>query len=150
MKNLFEVARVEEVKGRMAQLRPDSQRLWGKMNPAQAMAHCSAAIGMAVGETRPPRILIGRLLGPLAKKSVIVNGTPMRRNSMTEKSVLVTDERDLEVERQRLRESIDRFAAGGPGICTKHPHFFFGPLTPVEWAALMYQHLDHHLRQFGV
>jgi hypothetical protein len=150
MKNLFEVARAEEVKGRMAQLRPDSQRLWGKMNPAQAMAHCSAAIGMAVGETRPPRILIGRLLGPLAKKSVIVNGTPMRRNSMTEKSVLVTDERDFEVERQRLRESIDRFAAGGPGICTKHPHFFFGPLTPVEWAALMYQHLDHHLRQFGV
>jgi hypothetical protein len=88
--------------------------------------------------------------GPLAKKSVIVNGTPMRRNSMTDKSVLVTDERDFVVERQRLRESVDRFAAGGPGICTKHPHFFFGPLTPVEWAVLMYQHLDHHLRQFGV
>ena len=67
-----------------------------------------------------------------------------------EKSVLVTDERDFMVERQRLRESIDRFASGGPRICTKHPHFFFGPLTPVEWAVLMYQHLDHHLRQFGV
>jgi hypothetical protein len=150
MKSLFEAARVEEIKKRMAQLRPDSERLWGKMNPAQALAHCSAAIGMAVGETRPPRILIGRLLGPLAKKSVIVNGEPMRRNSMTDKSVLVTDERDFEVEKQRLRESIDRFAAGGPEICTKHPHFFFGTLTPVEWAALMYQHLDHHLRQFGV
>jgi len=149
MKNLFEAARVEEVKVRMAQLRPDSERLWGKMNPAQMLAHCSAAIGMAV-ETRPPRILIGRLLGPLAKKSLIVNGEPMRRNSMTERSVLVTDERDFAVERQRLRESIDRFAAGGPGICTKHPHFFFGPLTPVEWAVLMHQHLDHHLRQFGV
>jgi hypothetical protein len=74
----------------------------------------------------------------------------MRRNSMTEKSVLVTDERDFVVERQRLRESIGRFVSGGPGICTKHPHFFFGPLTPAEWAALMYQHLDHHLRQFGV
>ena len=150
MKSLFEAARVEEIKKRMAQLRPDSERQWGKMNPAQALAHCSAAIGMAVGETRPPRILIGRLLGRLAKKSVIVNGEPMRRNSMTDKSVLVTDERDFEVERQRLRESIDHFAAGGPGVCTNHPHFFFGPLTPVEWAALMYQHLDHHLRQFGV
>ena len=150
MKNLYEAARVEEIKKRMAQLSPDSERQWGKMNPAQALAHCSAAIGMAVGETRPPRILIGRLLGPLAKKSVIVNGEPMRRNSMTDKSVLVTDERDFEVERQRLRESVDRFAAGGPEICTKHPHFFFGPLAPVEWAALMYQHLDHHLRQFGV
>ena len=150
MKNLFEASRVEEVKERIARLRPDSERQWGKMNAAQALAHCSAAIGMAVGETCPPRIFIGRLLGPIAKKSVIVNGTPMRRNSMTDKSVLVTDERDFVVERQRLRESIDRFATGGPGICTKHPHFFFGPLTPVEWAALMYQHLDHNLRQFGV
>jgi hypothetical protein len=150
MKSLFEAARADEIKKRMAQLRPDSERLWGEMNPGQALAHCSAAIGMAVGETRPPRILIGRLLGPLAKKSLIVNGEPMRRNSMTERSLLVTDERDFEVERQRLRESIDRFAAGGPEKCTKHPHFFFGPLTPVEWAGLMYQHLDHHLRQFGV
>jgi hypothetical protein len=150
MKNLFEASAAEEVKERMARLQPDSERLWGKMNPAQALAHCTAAMEMATGKICPPRILIGRLLGPLAKKSVIVKGEPMRRNAMTDKSVLVTDERDFLVERIRLRESIDRFAAGGPGICTKHPHFFFGPLTPVEWAALMYQHLDHHLRQFRV
>ena len=150
VKNLFEAATVEEVKERIAQLRPESERQWGKMNPAQMLAHCSATIEMAMGKTSPPRILIGRLLGRLAKKSAIVNRTPMRRNSMTEKSCLVTDERDFVVEKQRLRESIDRFAAGEPGICTKHPHFFFGPLTPVEWATLMYQHLDHHLRQFGV
>src|SRR6266849_5635095 len=104
---------------------------------------------MSMGKTRPTRILSGRLLGRMAKKSVILNGTPMRRNSITEKSCLVADERDFVAERQRLRESIDRFAASGPGICTKHPHFFFGPLTPLEWSVLMYQHLDHHLRQFG-
>jgi uncharacterized protein DUF1569 len=150
VKNLFEAATVEEVKERLVQLRPESERQWGKMNPAQMLAHCSATMGMAMGKVTPPRILIGRLLGPLAKKSLIVNGTPMRRNSMTEKSCLVTDERDFLVERQGLRESMDRFATGGPGVCTKHPHFFFGPLTPVEWAVLMYQHLDHHLRQFGV
>ncbi len=150
MKNLFEAATVEEVKRRMADLTPESERLWGKMNAAQALAHCSAAMEMAIGKTRPPRILIGRLLGRMAKKSVILNGTPMRRNSITEKSCLVADERDFVAERQRLRESIDRFAAGGPEVCTKHPHFFFGSLTPVEWAVLMYQHLDHHFRQFGV
>jgi hypothetical protein len=149
MKNLFEPTAINEITNRMAHLRSDSERQWGKMNVAQMLAHCSAAIGMAEGKVTPPRILLGRLLGPLAKKSLIVNGEPMRRNAMTEKSVLVTDERDFIVERQRLRESIDRFA-GGPRICTKHPHFFFGRLTPVEWAVLMYQHLDHHLRQFGV
>ncbi len=150
MKSLFEPAAVNEITGRVTHLGPDSEAQWGKMNVAQMLAHCSAAIGMAEGKATPPRILLGRLLGPLAKKSLIVNGEPMRRNAMAEKCVLVTDERDFTVEQKRLRESIDRFARGGPGICTKHPHFFFGPLTPVEWAVLMYQHLDHHLRQFGV
>jgi hypothetical protein len=41
VKNLFEAKTVEEVKERMAQLRPDSERLWGKMNPAQAPAWTS-------------------------------------------------------------------------------------------------------------
>jgi hypothetical protein len=150
MKNLFEAATVEEVKERMARLKPDSQRLWGKMNPAQALAHCSAAMEMAVGEKVVPRILLGRLLGRLAKKSMIVNEKPMPRNVAADKSLVVMDEREFVVERQRLREFIDRVAAAGPAICTKHPHFFFGTLTPMEWAALMYQHLDHHLRQFQV
>ncbi len=148
MKNLFEPSAAEEVKERMEHLRPDSERLWGKMNPAQMLAHCSAAMEMALGEIAPPRILIGRLLGRLAKRVMIVNGKPMPRGASTDKRLVVADERDLGGERQRLCELIDRFRAGGPEGCTKHPHFFFGPLTPVEWAALMYQHLDHHLRQF--
>jgi hypothetical protein len=151
MKNLFEPARAQEVNERLARLQPDSQRQWGQMNPAQALAHCTAAMDIAMGKTSPsPRVFIGRLLGPLVKKSLLVKGEPMRRNATTDKNCLVTDERDFAVERQRLRESIDHFVAGGPGICTNQPHFFFGPLTPVEWAALMYQHLDHHLRQFRV
>ena len=150
MKNLFEVPTANEVKERIAQLSPDSERVWGKMNPAQALAHCAAAMEMALGQKLPPRIWIGWLLGPIAKKSMIVNEKPMPRNSTTDQSLVVSDERDFVLERQRLLEFIDDFAAGGPAVCTKHPHFFFGPLTPVEWAALMYQHLDHHLRQFRV
>jgi hypothetical protein len=26
----------------------------------------------------------------------------------------------------------------------------FGPLKPKQWAILMYKHVDHHVRQFGV
>ena len=150
MKNLFQAAAVEEVKGRMAKLRADSERRWGKMSPAQMMAHCTAGLEMAVGEKNPPRILMGRLLGRFAKKSMIVKEKPMPRNVGTDKTLMVGDERDFEAERRRLREFVERFAAGGPEVCTRHPHFFFGPLTPEEWSALMYQHLDHHLRQFGV
>ena len=148
MKNLFEAATVEEVKERVARLRPDSDRLWGKMNPAQALAHCSLGIEWAVGDRTPPRMLLGRILGRIVKPMALGNDEPMRRNSPTVTGLVVKDERDLGIERERLCGLIDRFAAAGPEGCTKHPHFFFGPLTPVEWAALMYQHLDHHLRQF--
>jgi len=63
---------------------------------------------------------------------------------------VVQDELDLGTERERLRGLIERFTAAGPAGGTMHPHSFFGRLTPEEWATLMYKHLDHHLRQFGV
>ena len=73
---------------------------------------------------------------------------PMRKNSPTAPLLIVGDARDFEKERQRLGVLIDRFVAGGPEGCSTHPHCFFGPMTPQEWAVLMYKHLDHHLRQF--
>jgi hypothetical protein len=150
MKNLFEVAMVDEVKQRMTQLRPDSQRLWGKMNAAQAIAHCTAGLELALGDRRPPRLLIGRIIGPMIKSKAFREDEPMRRNSPTVQGLVVRDERDLDTERQRLCSMIDRFAAAGPQGCTAHPHSFFGRLTPEEWSMWMYKHLDHHLQQFGV
>jgi hypothetical protein len=147
MKNLFERSTVEEVQSRLAQLRPNSQRQWGSMNVAQAVAHCSLGIELSSGALRPPRKLVGRIIGPLIKPKVLGNDEPMRRNTPT--MIAVDDERDFNLERERLRGLIDRFAAAGPSGCTTHPHSFFGPLTPDEWATLMYKHLDHHLRQFG-
>jgi len=84
------------------------------------------------------------------KPFVFRNEDPLRKNSPTAKSLIVTDQRDLGKERERLSGLIDKFAAGGPAKCTKNPHSFFGRLTPEEWSILMYKHLDHHLRQFGV
>jgi hypothetical protein len=150
MKNLFEAGRVEEVKQRIAQLRPDSARQWGTMKPAQALEHCSRGIETALGVKTPPRVLVGRLLGWIVKPKVMANDEPLRRNSPTAKELVVQDERDFGTERTRLCELIDRFAAAGPAGCTTHPHASFGKLTPDEWAILTYKHLDHHLRQFGV
>ena len=150
MKNLFEAARVEEVKERIARLRPESERQWGKMNAAQAVAHCSAGLELALGDRIPPRSLLGRIIGRMVKPKVLGNDEPMRQNAPTVKGLVVQDKRDLGTERERLCGLIDRFAAAGPEGCTTHPHSFFGRLTPEEWATLMYKHLDHHLRQFGV
>lgn len=149
MKNLFEQAAVAEVNTRLLCLRPESARLWGKMNAAQAVAHCAGGLELALGDKRPARVFVGRIIGWAVKPLAFREDAPMRRNSPTVAAIEVTDERDLDVERQRLGELIDRFAAAGPAGCTTHPHSFFGRLTPQEWAVWMYKHLDHHLRQFG-
>ncbi|HEX8453214.1 MAG TPA: DUF1569 domain-containing protein [Longimicrobium sp.] len=149
MKNLFEPARAAEVKERLLGLRADSVREWGKMSPAQAMAHCAIGMEMALGDTRPPRMLAGRIFGRIVKTLALRNDDPIRRNTPTAPDLLVTDERALDTERQRLLGLIDRFTAAGPAGCTTHPHAFFGRMTPQEWGILMYKHLDHHLRQFG-
>jgi Protein of unknown function (DUF1569) len=150
MKNLFEESTAKEVKERIARLGPNSVRQWGKMTAPQAMAHCATTMEWAVGDSNPPRVFLGRIFGPMAKSRTLKDDKPVARNMPTAKSLIVADERDLQKESARLCALIDRFASGGPQRCTKHPHTFFGPLTPEEWAILMYKHVDHHLRQFGV
>ena len=149
MKNLFDPAALDEIKLRVTRLRPDAAGQWGRMNAAQALAHCAAGFELATGERRPPRHLIGRLIGRIIKPLALGNDAPMRRNSPTIPGMIVGDDRDFAAEQRKLLAAIDRFAAGGRAACTTHPHSFFGRLTPDEWAVLMYKHLDHHLRQFG-
>jgi len=93
-------------------------------------------------------MLIGRVLGPLVKTKVLRN--PLGRNAPTAKIFIVSDERDLRKEGERLSRLVERFASGGQAGCTTHPHTFFGNMTPDEWGILMYKHVDHHLQQFGV
>lgn len=50
----------------------------------------------------------------------------------------------------RLMASINRFVTTPPASHSQYSHSFFGKLTSQQWAALIYKHLDHHLRQFGV
>ena len=151
MRNLFDPAVANQVKARLGKLEPQSERRWGKMTAAQMVAHCSVSMQWAVGEVVPEKgPLPVRLLGRLVKPMVFRNEDPLRKNSPTAKSLIVADGRDLGKERERLSGLIDRFTEGGPAGCTKNPHSFFGRMTPDEWAILMYKHLDHHLRQFGV
>ena len=150
MKNLYDPNDLEGLKARIARFQPDSARQWGTMTVAQALAHCSLGVQTATGELRPQRKLIGRILGPLVKPKVVGDDQPMRRNSPTMEEIIVRNQPDFATEQARLIEALNQFSAAGPQGCTSHPHAFFGPLTPGEWAIVMYKHIDHHLRQFGV
>lgn len=149
MKNVFQPEVLEEIKQRINKLQPDTQREWGKMEVAQMMAHCSAALEVAAAQKFPPRIFIGRILGPFFR-SVFSNEKTLKKNMPTDKTFLVIDRRNFEKEKARLIDLVSQFSTGGEAKCTRHPHSFFGKLTPAEWGLGMYKHLDHHLRQFGV
>ena|SRR5579864_5578592 len=148
MRNLFEKEAVDEVCGRLDKLQPETPRQWGKMDVAQMMAHCSAALDMASGKLNPPRMFIGRVLGPLVKP-IYTNEKPFAKSTPTEKKLIISDQRDFARERERLKQCVRQFHEGGEAECTRHPHPFFGALTTYEWSRGMYKHLDHHLRQFG-
>ena len=118
------------------------------MDVSQMVAHCGNALEMAMGIINPPRVLIGRLIGGFFK-SQYTNDKPFSPGSPTSDMIRVTDIRDLEQEKERLIKRVREFSKGGAEKCTRHPHPFFGKLTPEEWSRGMYKHMDHHLRQFG-
>jgi uncharacterized protein DUF1569 len=149
MKNLFQTDAVDEVIGRIDKLQPTTQHLWGKMEVAQMMAHCSLTLDTASGRLILPRLFIGRILGPFVRP-MFTNDKPFSKNSPTDKHFVIADKRDFAQEKEQLETRVRQFHEGGEAKCTRHPHSFFGAITPQEWATGMYKHLDHHLRQFGV
>jgi len=149
MKNLFQPETIVEIVSRIDKVQPTSPRQWGKMDVAQIMAHCSATLDMASGRMNRPRVFIGRLIGPFVK-SIFTNEKPFSKNSPTDEKLVIADQRDFAREQDQLKLKLRQFHQGGEAQCTRHPHPFFGALTPQQWSRGMYKHLDHHLRQFGV
>src|SRR5258708_28343680 len=123
------------------------------MPPTQLLAPCTSATLMGMAVITPNRAPFpGSGIGPLLKPLAFSDDKPMRRNSPSSPELFSADltQCDFERERAQLIRTIDSFANAGAACCSQHPHPFFGSLNPHQWAILMYKHVDHHLRQFGV
>lgn len=83
---------------------------------------------MARGQLNPPRIFIGRLLGPLVKP-IYTNDKPFSQNNPTDKKLVIADQRDFRREQEQLKQNVRQFYEGGEARCTCHPHPFFGALA---------------------
>jgi hypothetical protein len=148
MHSLFDAADRQSVLGRLAQLQPGAERQWGKMAASQMMAHCSIALEMATGDRPRKHQLIGKIFGPFVR-SLLLGEKPFSRNSPTDPTFIVTDEKDFEAEKLRLTGIVNKFCECGPEKAAVQVHSFLGRLNGEEWGIMMYKHLDHHLRQFG-
>lgn len=149
MKTLFESADCDALQIRLMALKPDSPRLWGKMSSAQMLCHCAIALESGTGDRPMKQKLIGKLLMPFFRSSIL-GEKPFSRNAPTDPTFVVSDEREFNAERKRLLTLIERFVRNGEEHAAKQTHAFFGRMTGAEWGELMHKHIDHHLRQFGV
>ncbi len=146
MRNLFNPTDKQELLNKINSLTPNTQGQWGKMSVAQMLKHCTFPLQLALTNPKPPRQFIGRILGPLAKETVI-GAKPFKRNSFTPKGFKVETEENFNIQKENLLSLINRFI---PENVTDKVHPFFGSLSEEEWGQSQYKHLDHHLTQFGV
>ncbi len=149
MKSLFNPTDRESLSLRLATLEPDTTRQWGKMDPAQMLLHCAIGLEAVTGGRPMKQVFLGKLVTPFIRGRVL-GEKPFRRNVPTAPAFVVSDRRDFEEERTRLATLVDRFIQRGAESAGKQTHPFFGRLSGEEWGRLMYKHLDHHLRQFGL
>ncbi|AEW87283.1 DUF1569 domain-containing protein [Flavobacterium columnare NBRC 100251 = ATCC 23463] len=147
MKNIFIPSDNEELINRIAKLTPETQPLWGKMTVDQMMKHCIAPIDVATGDLVLKIPFLMSLLGKLMKNKVLNN--KFKHNSPTAPQFIFKEKYDFEKVKSELIEKTRNFQNGTEVIkLAFHP--FWGKLTSEDWNKLQWNHLDHHLRQFGV
>ncbi len=120
------------------------------MTAAQMLAHVNVSYEYMYEERldRPPLVL--RLLLRLFMRDLLVGNKPYAHNSRTAPSMVIAEEKDFESEKARLLEYVQRTFDKGASQFEGKRQVTLGPISAEEWSTLLWKHLDHHLRQFGV
>lgn len=148
MKSVFNPQDNQELIGRINQLTATTQPQWGKMGVAQMLGHCQRAVEVGTGLLELRRTAMGFVFGRMALKQLI--NKPIGRNIPTDKNFIIPASVEFETEKQKLIAMYAELPEKGHAHITNTKHPFFGEMTKEEWDTLLYKHLDHHLKQFGV
>jgi hypothetical protein len=149
MNSIYDKECIETFISRINKLTTESKPLWGKMSVDQMVLHCKLASDVAFGTSHLKSNFLMQLLGKFLKKKVLYGGE-MAKNSPTAKEFMITEHHDLEIAKKELIENVSRFANEGESSIKLMVHPFWGKMSYEDWDALMWKHLDHHLKQFGV
>lgn len=150
IKQILDPQVAQELVARVQILTENKPSQWGRMNATQMLAHCSLSfVSTLDDELQPPEKMANKLAGWVFKKIMIKSPKPFRKNMPTLDRFTVDTHGSFEEEKQRLIGLILRFSINAHTMEGK-AHDMMGVLTQHEWNALMYKHIDHHLRQFDV
>jgi Protein of unknown function (DUF1569) len=152
VKTLLNADDKAQVVRRLAQVQPDSRRLWGKMSLHQMVCHLSDGFRMYMGEKRvapvggiyPSRVLRWVPLWapmPWPKGFQTMKELDQQGGGATSPVEFASDKQELNSLLERFTQTPRDFTFA------VHPHF--GAMSERDWMRLAYLHADHHLRQFG-
>ena len=152
-KTLSDPAAKSEILERVAKVRPDSVRRWGKMNAHQMVCHLCDSHLLVMGEMAAAdksNLITRGLIRIIALRAPIT--WPQGASTVPELDQAAgggTPPAVFDADCARLMQLIDRFTAVERRFTFgKHP--MFGVMSEWEWMRWAYLHADHHLRQFGL
>lgn len=131
---------------RLERLAPETPSVWGRMSAGQMLRHLNGALRMATGDLKIPRR--SSILRRFPIRQLIVFVLPFPKGAPTAPALVVKEDVDFEVERTAVRELIRAFPKRESPEWPEHPAF--GPFTRDQWGVMVWKHVDHHFRQFGV
>ena len=150
MKDLFDKKIAEEMIKRIEALQPNSERKWGKMSVDQMLAHCNVTYEFIYDNIHPKPSGLQKWMLKIFVKNIVVNEKPYKKNSRTAPEFIMVNEKNFEIEKNRLIAYINKTQQLGSDYFHNKESRSFGNLTKTEWSNMFYKHLDHHLSQFGV
>jgi hypothetical protein len=150
MKNIFDPEVVAELTTRINKLTADTHPQWGKMSAAQMFAHVNVSYELVYTDKHPKPNGFMKFILKLLVKGNVVGPKPYKKNSATAPAFLIKDEKDFEIEKQRLIDYLKQTQTLGEAHFDGKESHSFGKLSLAEWNTMFYKHIDHHLTQFGV
>ncbi len=146
MKSIYDKAENAQIITRIKSLTPSSKAIWGKMSVDQMMKHTNDAMLVAFGEKTLKINFLMRFLGRMMKNKVF--NSEFQKNSPTAPEFMYKENFNFETVQKELIHNFSRFASGHDSIkVTDHP--FWGKMSFEDWNKLTWNHMDHHLKQFG-
>ncbi len=148
MKSIYDTKTNNELLVRITNLNSLTIPKWGKMSVAQMLKHVTIPYNdIMEGKQKKSKFsFIFRFL----MKGVLTGDTPYKKNSPTAKRFIIKEEPDFELVKADLVEKMIKVHNMGKVSFEGRVHPLIGKLTANEWSNMLYKHLDHHLKQFGV
>ena len=147
MKSVFSPAVHRELQDRVQRLTPQRQPQWGRMSAAQMVVHLTDSLKMASGELEVTPKKVPIRFSPL--KELVLYVLPIPKGVPTSPELIARKPGDWTAEIADLREQLNGLVErGAEALAPSHP--VFGTMSARQWGVLVYRHMDHRLRQFGV